>query len=97
MHKLQSVRDRTEPSEPCGIPACRYLGVGIWPSTEALNSLSERNALIPSVITATSNSSYLTIEGQSARPFRCQASIWDPPPFFFTSLEIIFASAGIPI
>jgi hypothetical protein len=43
MYKLYSVGDRTE---PCGTPACMYLGVDISPSTETLNFLCERNTLI---------------------------------------------------
>jgi hypothetical protein len=37
------VGDRTE---PCGTPACMYLGVDISPSTETLNFRSERKELI---------------------------------------------------
>jgi hypothetical protein len=40
MYKLYSVGDRTE---PCGTPACIYLGVDISPSTETLNFRCERN------------------------------------------------------
>jgi hypothetical protein len=43
MYKLYKVEVRTE---PCGIPACMYLGVDISPSTEALNFLCERNELV---------------------------------------------------
>jgi hypothetical protein len=40
MYKLYMVGDRRE---PCGTPACMYLGVDISPSTETLNCLCERN------------------------------------------------------
>jgi hypothetical protein len=40
MYKLYRVGDRTE---PCGTPACMYLGVDISPFTETQNFLCERN------------------------------------------------------
>jgi hypothetical protein len=43
MYKLYRVGDRTE---PCGTPACMYLGVDISPSIETLNFHCERKELI---------------------------------------------------
>jgi hypothetical protein len=43
MYKLYRVEDRME---PCGTPACMYLGVDISPPTETLKFLCERNELI---------------------------------------------------
>jgi hypothetical protein len=40
MYKLYRVGDRTE---PCGTPACMYLGVDIAPCTKILNFRCERN------------------------------------------------------
>jgi hypothetical protein len=40
MYKLYRVRERME---PCGTPACMYLGVDISPSIETLNFQCERN------------------------------------------------------
>jgi hypothetical protein len=48
MYKLYRVGERTE---PCGTPACMYLGVDISPSTETLNFRSERKELISFVKT----------------------------------------------
>jgi hypothetical protein len=43
IYKLYRVGDRTE---PCGTPACMYLGVEFSPSTDTLNFRWERNELI---------------------------------------------------
>jgi hypothetical protein len=57
MYKLYSMGERME---PCGTPACIYLGVDIPPSTETLNFRSIRNLLI-SLITLVENSNLYNI------------------------------------